>query len=124
MMLAQIYSHPGETQPQRRVDRVPGRTIVRDVGLLRRIRQRVLDEAYFLSGHADDEMFADDLEEADVVNAIMKGRITKRYTADPRGARYRVTGPARDGRMVDVVCRFHETGDLIIITVYAEGSAS
>jgi hypothetical protein len=33
--------------------------------------------------------------------------------------RYRIEGPARDERLVHVVCRFHEVNDLLIITVYA-----
>lgn len=92
------------------------------MGPLRRIRQRVSDEAYFLSGHAEEEMYADELEEGDVVHALMHGLISTRYTGDPRGTRYRVTGPALDGRLIHVVCRFQDTGELIVITVYAGGS--
>ncbi|HRJ44947.1 MAG: hypothetical protein KJZ86_20520 [Caldilineaceae bacterium] len=40
-------------------------------------------------------------------------------TADLRGTRYRIEGPARDERLVHVICRFHEVADLLIITVYA-----
>lgn len=64
-------------------------------------------------------MLDDGLERKDVENAILKGRIQKKLTEDVRGTRYRIEGPARDGRPIHVICRFKEEGDLIIITVYA-----
>jgi hypothetical protein len=64
-------------------------------------------------------MLDDGLERKDVENAILKGRIQKKLTEDVRGTRYRIEGPAKDGRLLHVVCRFKEEGDLIIITVYA-----
>ena len=66
-------------------------------------------------------MWVDDLERRDIENAILKGRIEKRMTRDPRGTRYRIEGPALDGRLIHVLCRFEEVRDLIIITVYALG---
>jgi len=82
------------------------------------IRQRITDRDYYLSSHAEDEMLGDCFDRADVENAIMKGRIEKRLTEDPRGTRYRIEGPAEDGRPMHVICRFAEDCDLIIITVY------
>ncbi len=64
-------------------------------------------------------MEADGFERKDVEHAILHGPIEERYTDDPRGTRYRLSGPALDGRAMDVICRFHEVRDLIIITVYA-----
>ena len=87
--------------------------------IIRRIRQKVIDRDYYLSSHAEEEMWADRLERSDVENAIHKGRIEKRLTRDPRGTRYRVEGPTRDGRPIHVVCRFNEDGNLLIVTVYA-----
>jgi len=86
---------------------------------LQRIRQKVIDREYYLSSHAEDEMLDDDLERIDVENAILKGRIEKKLTEDIRGTRYRVEGPASDGRFVHVLCRFKEDANLVIITVYA-----
>jgi hypothetical protein len=86
---------------------------------LQRIRRRVIDKEYYLSGHAEHEMWADHLERSDVEHAILKGWIEKRMTKDPRGTRYRIEGPARDGRPMHVVCRFNEEGELMVITVYA-----
>lgn len=86
---------------------------------LRRIRQRIVDRFYYLSSHAEDEMLDDQLERADVEHAILKGKIKRKLTRDVRGTRYRMEGPARDGRMIQVVCRFREDSNLIIVTVYA-----
>lgn len=64
-------------------------------------------------------MIDDDLERKDVENAILKGRINKKMTRDIRGTRYRIEGPARDGRLMHVLCRFKEGSNLVIVTVYA-----
>jgi hypothetical protein len=40
-------------------------------------------------------------------------------TEDLRGTRYRIEGPTFDGRIIHVICRFKESVNLIIITVYA-----
>ena len=64
-------------------------------------------------------MMDDQLERSDVENAILKGKIDKKLTRDKRGTRYRIEGPALDGRTIPVICRFRERGDLIIPTVYA-----
>jgi hypothetical protein len=65
-------------------------------------------------------MAQDAFERPDVENAILRGAVDKKLTHDPRGTRYRIEGPALDGRRMHVVCRFREIGDLIIITVYAK----
>jgi hypothetical protein len=64
-------------------------------------------------------MLDDDLERSDVENAILKGKIEKKMSEDIRGTRYRMEGPAIDGRLIHVICRLKEDSNLIIITVYA-----
>ena len=86
---------------------------------IQRIRQKVIDRAYYLSSHAEDEMLDDGLERDDVENAIFKGRVQKKLSEDVRGTRYRIEGPAKDGRLIHVICRFKADGDLIVTTVYA-----
>ena len=83
------------------------------------MRQLVIDRRYYLSAHAEEEMWADGLERPDIEYCILVGRIEKRMTRDVRGTRYRIEGPARYDRLIHVVCRFHQVRDLIIITVYA-----
>lgn len=68
---------------------------------------------------AIDEMLDDKLERADIKNAILKGKIVKKFTEDVRGTRYRIEGPARDDRIIHIICRYREDGSLIIITSYA-----
>ena len=86
---------------------------------LHRMRQLVIDRRYYLSAHAEEEMWADGLERPDVENCILRGRVEKRMTQDIRGTRYRIEGPARNGRMIHAICRYHVIQDLLIITVYA-----
>jgi hypothetical protein len=86
---------------------------------LQKIQQSITDRNYYLSAHAEEEMLDDELERKDVENAILKGWIDKKMTRDIRGTRYRIEGPARDGRLIHVLCRFRENASLIIITVYA-----
>ena len=86
---------------------------------LKQIRQKIIGRNYYLSSHAEEEMLDDELERIDVENAILKGRIEKKLTEDVRGIRYRIEGPARDDRLIYVICRFKEDANLIIITVYA-----
>jgi hypothetical protein len=86
---------------------------------IHRIRQKVIDREYYLSSHAEEEMLDDDLDRVDIENAILKGYIEKRMTQDIRGTRYRLEGPALDGRLIHVICRFKENTDIILITVYA-----
>jgi hypothetical protein len=87
--------------------------------VLQKIRKCIVNRDYYLSSHAEEEMLNDDLERKDVENAILKGRTDKKMTLDIRGTRYRMEGPARDGRQIHVLCRFREDVNLIIITVYA-----
>jgi len=64
-------------------------------------------------------MLDDELERTDIENAIFKGRVEKKLTQDIRGTRYRIEGPALDGRPIHVICRFKEDANFVIITVYA-----
>jgi hypothetical protein len=86
---------------------------------LQQLRQKIVDRDYYLSAHAEEEMWDDDLERADVENAILEGRMEKKLTKDPRGARYRIEGPALDGRFLHVICRLDSEKTLRIITIYA-----
>lgn len=86
---------------------------------IQKIRQKLLDRAYYLSSHVEDEMLDDGLERGDIEYAILKGRVQKKLSEDVRGVRYRIEGPATDGRLVRMVCRFKEDDNLIIITAYA-----
>ena len=89
------------------------------MGVLQRIRRKISERDYYLSSHAEEEMWADGLERKDIENAVLQGQIEKRLTQDARGTRYRVEGPAMNEELIHVICRFDEKGELLIITVYA-----
>jgi hypothetical protein len=91
------------------------------VSTIENIREKIRSRDYFLSSHAEEEVAEDGFERSDVENAILGGFLEKRLTHDPRGTRYRVEGPAEDGRIMHVLCRFKEMGPLVIITVYQKG---
>jgi len=88
------------------------------VSVIERIREQIRTRDYYVSSHAEEEMAEDGFERADMENAILNGFVQKRLTHDPRGTRYRVEGPATDGRGMHVLCRFKEARSLVIITVY------
>ncbi len=88
------------------------------MSVIERIREKVRSRDYFLSSHAEEEMAEDGFERADMEHAILCGFVGKKLTHDPRGTRYRIEGPANDGRPMHVLCRFKEVGSMVIITVY------
>lgn len=88
------------------------------MSVIERIRQKIKNRDYYLSSHAEGEMAEDNFEREDVEHAILHGFIEKKMAQDPRGTRYRIEGPAKDGRFMRVLCRFKEIGALIIITIY------
>jgi uncharacterized DUF497 family protein len=85
-----------------------------------RIRQAVRQQRYQITAHANAEMADDDLEIHDIEHILLTGQITQRFTHDPRGTRYEVSGEATDDRHAVVVCRFLPSGVLRIITAYVE----
>ena len=87
--------------------------------VLQSIRQKVVRNWYQITEHALDEMRKDSLSTVDVKHAIRTGQVVQRFTRDRRGIRYRLRGPARDGREINVICRILDSGELRIITVYA-----
>lgn len=51
---------------------------------IEKLRELVRREEYEISTHANEEMSNDDLVAIDVENAILTGKIVKRFTKDPR----------------------------------------
>jgi hypothetical protein len=87
---------------------------------IERIRKCITEQNYRVSVHAQEEADEDCLTKKDVENIILTGRIVKKFTHDPRGTRYQITGKSRDGRTAGVICRFLETNKLGIITVFTK----
>ena len=90
------------------------------MSVLEKIRQGIRDRDYYLSSHAEEEMAEDRFEREDLEYAILHGSVEKKMTHDPRGTRYRIAGPAVDGRSMHVICRHRRIGGPIIVTVYGE----
>ncbi len=86
---------------------------------IRRIRRAVREDRYEFTIHALEEMDEDDLTDADMRDALFKGKVVDRLSDDPRGIRFVVRGtPKDDDSEIEVVCRFMPSGLLRIITVY------
>jgi len=87
---------------------------------IRQIRDKLLkQEIEYATPHFFEEMANDDLVLSDIELAIARGNIRRRFTRDPRGMRYEIVGPAKDGRQIAVICRIKSTGKLLLITTYA-----
>jgi hypothetical protein len=88
------------------------------------IKRKVRNREYeFTVPHFFEEMADDDLQLVDIEAAILNGKIRRRFTRDPRGARYEVVGISTDGRQVAIICRIKDTGKLLFITTYVIESA-
>jgi hypothetical protein len=87
---------------------------------LQRIQRAIREQGYRISSHANEEMSEDNLVAKDVENVILRGRIMRKFTRDPRGTRYEVVGNTTDGRRARVVCRFLPSGMLLVITAYED----
>ncbi len=85
---------------------------------IERIQDLIRKQKYLISSHANEEMSEDNLESADLEQVVMSGKITKKFTRDPRGTRYEIAGKTIDGRDAVVVCRILAVGWLRIITAY------
>ncbi len=88
--------------------------------VLNHIREKIQKRDYYLSIHAEEELWEDRLDRYDAEYAILNGSIDKKLTHDHRGTRYRIIGPSRDGRTIFIICRFKELGELLIVTAYAK----
>lgn len=83
-----------------------------------RIKAAVRDGRCVITEHADDEAQLDGFTSFDVESALLDGELHRRYTEDARGTRYEILGPAEDGRLMHVVCRFVFGSQLRLITVF------
>ncbi len=86
---------------------------------IKRIRRAIREGRYEFTIHALEEMDEDDLDEADVRQAILRGDVITEVTDDPRGTRFVARGTTRNqDREIEVVCRFLPSGLLRIVTAY------
>ncbi|MCP5106616.1 MAG: DUF4258 domain-containing protein [bacterium] len=81
------------------------------------INKCVRENAYFLSGHADEERMDDNLTILEVEEALLSGRILEDYPDDRRGESCLVAGFTNSGIPVHIVCGGREDG-FVIVTIY------
>jgi len=88
--------------------------------IINRIRDAIYEQKYRVSLHANEEMSEDDIEINDIESIVLTGSISRKFTHDPRGARYEIIGKTTDGRQGFVICRFLPSKVLLVITAYVE----
>jgi hypothetical protein len=81
------------------------------VKVLREIQDCIRNGKYEITIHADEEAQEDDVTIADIKNAILTGKIVKKYINDPRGIRYKISGKTLSGqelflRIKDYYCLY------------------
>lgn len=87
--------------------------------ILRLIREKVSNQLYVMTLHAEEEMEDDDFIIYDIEQGILTGEILEsqkdRVTAE---SKYRIRGETTDGREVELIVKLSPTGKVVIITVY------
>ena len=87
--------------------------------IIDRIREKVRRGQYVLTFHAIEEMTDEGFEESDFEQAVLTGRIVRRQRDRIGRRKYTVEGVAQDRRPLRAVCRFSDTGELVVvITVF------
>ncbi len=81
------------------------------------IKNKVNEEKYFLSKHADIERMNDNLTITEIEESIVNGKILENYQDDIRGESCLVVGFTHDGKPIHIVCGKNDN-ILVIITVY------
>ncbi len=84
---------------------------------LDRIKAKVKVNEFFLSAHADIERSNDNLQVAQIQQALLGGQILEDYADTGRGESCLIAGFA-DEQPIHVVCGWAADDRLIIITVY------
>lgn len=86
---------------------------------LAQIKEKIILNGYAFSSHAEQEMQEDFLNEAEVEDAIISGRVVRIQKDRLKRTIYTIEGTTQHFRQVRIVCRFSDSGQyVIIITVY------
>jgi hypothetical protein len=87
------------------------------MSVIARLRAALRTNNYEYSQHALEEMDEDDLSDADIREAILRGGIRAELTDDPRSIRYLVKG--KSGSIeIEIIIRFTAEDQVRIITAY------
>ena len=89
--------------------------------ILQEIQEKVQNQEYVLTLHAEDEMDQDDLTSFDVENALLTGKIVGRQRDLQSGEwKYVVEGQTHGSEIAVVVTKLTFSRKLVIITVYVK----
>lgn len=87
--------------------------------ILQEIQEKVQNQEYVLTLHAEDEMDQDNLTSFDVENALLSGKIVGRQRDLQSGEwKYVVEGQTHGSEIAVVVTKLTFSRKLVIITVY------
>lgn len=82
-----------------------------------KIQNKVRNEEYEISLHAEKERYDEDISLRDIETTILSGAILENYPEDSRGKSCLIVGRSR-GRAIHVVCGLTTMNWVRIITVY------
>ncbi len=89
--------------------------------ILQEIQEKVQNQEYVLTLHAEDEMLQDSLTSFDVENVLLTGKIVKRQRDVQRGEwKYVVEGRTLGSEIAVVVTKLPLGRKLVVITVYVK----
>lgn len=93
---------------------------VMSASILENIQEKIVQQQYVMTIHADEEMDDDNLTISDIEQAILTGEIIGQQKDKATAERkYRIRGYSTDGNLVEVIVKIGLSGKVIIITVYA-----
>lgn len=81
------------------------------------IREKVQQDEYEISFHAEKERYAEDIAISDLETAIINGEILENYLDDPRGLSCLILGYSQN-RPIHIVCGYTSMKGIRVITVY------
>jgi len=88
--------------------------------VLKRLREKIRNNEYVVTLHAEEEMTDDGLCVYDVERCILTGKVLERQKDRATGERkYRVRGEGIGTKQMEVLVKIGPTGKLVFITVYA-----
>lgn len=89
--------------------------------ILQEIQEKVQNQEYVLTFHAEDEMVQDRLTSFDVENVLLTGRIVRRQKDSKTDEwKYVVEGQTHGSEIAVVVTKLTFSRKLVIITVYVK----
>jgi hypothetical protein len=87
--------------------------------ILQEIRQKIRNQAYIMTLHAEEEMSDDNLSIFDIEQGILRGRILERQIDRISSeSKHRIRGRTSDNDAVEIIVKLSLTGKVVIITVY------